>query len=142
MASLIIDESVTVRPVRPVEHGRRRNSAPRLNVDQEIETTVDLGIWLSGIESFWATGGSIADGRAGVDGSAQKDIEVINAAWQRCALLVARTLSQAVAAGALPVGAHSDLKKLHGVLKEALELTTSVHASHDSQLISARRMVL
>lgn len=143
MASLIIDESVTVRPVRPVEQGRRRNSAPRVNVDQEIETTVDLGIWLLGIESFLAGGGAIADGRAGgVDIQGPKDLEVINAALQRCTLLVARALSQAVAAGDLPVGAHSDLRKLHRALKAGLELTASVNASHGAHVIAARRMIL
>lgn len=134
---------MTVRPVRAIERGRRRNAAPRVNVDQEIETTIDLGIWLLGIESFLATSGATADGKAGgVDIPAHKDLEVINAALQRCSLLVARTLSQAVAAGDLPIGAHSDLKKLHAVLKDALEISSSVRVARDPHLVSARKIIL
>ena len=120
---MLIEDQVEVRSdSEPAEPMRSRGSSPF--VDASI--AVELGIWLSGIESFLASGhhsfAELRDGRQAADSS--KEFRLVHSALQRCSMLHSRLLSSAPTDLARLVRVEvSDLHGLAAVLRETMLLS-------------------
>lgn len=136
MAAVLTENPVQVRPGRnaPAPGSARRLTTPTLNVD---EIVTELGIWLSGIESFIAAGHhSFSEGRdSKLDAS--KEFRLVHSTLQRCAMLNARLLSanggsagfQAAITWEISVG---ELNEMSSVLRDAMRISESLINSHTS----------
>ncbi|MEP6788096.1 MAG: hypothetical protein ABJB40_06685, partial [Acidobacteriota bacterium] len=92
MASLLIEEDIEVSVVGESPNDVR---VPSLESAANIEDMAnELGIWLSGLESFLASGHhSFAESRdAKSTPDASKEFHLVHSALQRCSLLAARIL--------------------------------------------------
>lgn len=125
MASVALENQAEVRVnkmAKPVE-GRRAG-----NERDSDEAPIELGIWLSGIESFLAAGhhsfGEARDERAVPD--AAKEFRLVHAALRRCALLTARLLSELTSSAKTTVTkeiAFDELNELSAALRDATLLS-------------------
>lgn len=88
---MFLEEQVNVRVTNDASIKTRNRAMKPAATDEAIIT--ELGIWLSGLESFLATGHQsfAADGRAMPDAS--REFRLVHAAIQRCSMLTARIMS-------------------------------------------------
>lgn len=124
MAAVLTEEPVEIRLDKDKSGDGRRRNAPTPVVRMD-EIAGELGIWLSGIESFLAAGHhSFADSReARALPDSSKEFQLVHSTLQRCALLNARLLSggnEAVTALGIEIG---ELKNLSSVLRDAMLLS-------------------
>jgi hypothetical protein len=136
LQAVLIENQVEVRPDSDTSQkaDKRKSMRPAIN---EGEILTELGIWLSGLESFLASGHhSFVDSRdtkALPDSS--REFRLVHATLQRCAMLNARLLS----AIGLPVMAETsvtrkigagELNDLSLVLREATLLSEGLISSN------------
>lgn len=127
MDSLLIDQPLAVRARPAGREVGRKGRATHERPGFEIEVIIDLGVWLSGIESFLssrefrsAAGDSVLSLQAD-----DKAIELAHAALERCVLLTARILSRSVATGEpLPNELHG-LPDLYASLQECIQIAAA-----------------
>ncbi|MBV9216504.1 MAG: hypothetical protein JO053_10025 [Acidobacteria bacterium] len=87
MASIVLENEVDVLSVDPLEQNAARPQTPD-SFDAE-GTIEELGIWLSGLQSY------LHSPRSSKNGEAIKEFQVARSALQRCVLLNARLTSEA-----------------------------------------------
>lgn len=98
MDSLVLDEPATVRARPNGAGGRRKTRTDNERPDVDVEIVVDLGVWLSGIESF------LSSRELGIGSSDplfilkadERAVELVHSVLERCTLLTARYLSRSV----------------------------------------------
>lgn len=90
MAALLIEEEVEVRSAAARKSGGRASSVINSVADQ-TELRVELGIWLSGLESFLSSGHQSFAGAksAAIMPNTSKEFSLVNSALQRCSRLAA-----------------------------------------------------
>ncbi len=134
MAAVLIENPVDVR-VGDAARAPRDGARGQLLLS-EGEIAIELGIWLSGLESFLASGhhsfADSADARLSADSS--KEFRLVQVTVERCALLTSALLSpgtwinspQASAKGIV----HKDVAGLASALRDASVLGTSLIRSN------------
>ena len=89
---MLIEDQVAVRSDNDVSDDRRGDLLAPVIYQDEI--VVELGVWLSGLESFLVSGHhSFADVREKAAPDASKEFRLIHSALQRCSMLTGRLLS-------------------------------------------------
>ncbi len=90
---MFLEEQVDVRVTNDATVGVRKKRMTPGVTNEELVT--ELGIWLSGLESFFASGHqSFLDGRDGKAApDASREFRLVHSAIQRCSMLTARVLS-------------------------------------------------
>lgn len=88
---MFLQEQVSVRATTDASLGTRDRTMTAATTDEAIIT--DLGIWLSGLESFLATGHQSFAAEARVMPDASREFRLVHAAIQRCSMLTARLMS-------------------------------------------------
>lgn len=134
MAAIVTEDTVDVRPGGDKVSPDGPDGRGPLSTDvSEAEVAVELGIWLSGIESFLAAGHqSFSDTRVGgAGGDAAREFRLVQSTLQRCALLNTRLLTRNDAPTSLNWAApfQIDLRDLHdlgAVLRDALLLSDAL----------------
>ena len=91
MAAVFLEEQVSVRATSDASIRTRDRTMTPAATDEGI--IIELGIWLSGLESFLATGHQsfAAEGRVMPDAS--REFRLVHSAIQRCSMLTARLMS-------------------------------------------------
>lgn len=91
MAAVFLEEQVSVRATSDASIRTRDRTMTPAATDEGI--IIELGIWLSGLESFLATGHQsfAAEGRVIPDAS--REFRLVHSAIQRCSMLTARLMS-------------------------------------------------
>ena len=87
---MFLEEQVNVRATSDAPIKTRKQAMTPAATDESVVT--ELGIWLSGLESFLASGHQsfAGDGRGS---DASREFRLVHAAIQRCSLLTARLMS-------------------------------------------------
>lgn len=131
---MFIEDQVDVRSDNVATGDPVGRRAARVEFDREV--VVELGIWLSGIESFLASGHhSFADARDKALPDSTREFRLVHTTLQRCAMLNGRLLGAAVshAANETMVAGNiklADLASLQTVVREVLLLSDGLIRSN------------
>lgn len=126
MDSLLLDEPLAVRARPATREVSRKGRAVHEQPGVETEIIVDLGVWLSGIESFLSSkefriGSGHPVSRLHTD---DKAIELVHSVLERCVLLTARILSRRPAGKPVPNELY-DLSGLYASLQECMQVAAA-----------------
>lgn len=115
---MFVEDQVEVRPENDIDVAVRSSSVSPSANDSAI--AVELGIWLSGLESFLASGhhsfSDQRDGRHTVDST--KEFRLVHSALQRCSMLNSRLVSTSGRSQK-----YGDLRELSLVLRDTMLLS-------------------
>lgn len=105
---MFLEEQVNVRVSNDASIKTRDRAMTPTATDEAIIT--ELGIWLSGLESFLATGHQsfAAEGRVMPDAS--REFRLVHAAIQRCSMLTARVMSNQAGLASTQTNVTRDIK--------------------------------
>lgn len=120
MSAVFVEDQVEVRSDNETVDAMRSSVVAPLKNDGAL--ACELGIWLSGLDSFLASGHhSFASGRDGRQVSdSTKEFRLVHSALQRCTMLNARLLSATPVTGNItPV----EIRELASVLRETMLLS-------------------
>lgn len=93
---------------------------------------VELGVWLSGLESFFSSGHrSFLEGRDGSSVDASREFAILHSALERCSLMTSRILSSngGMASAEMPVSGDinfGEMSRLGSELRDAVLLSTAL----------------
>ena len=120
MASVLVEDILEVRSETDSPAAKRpRKGAASIDRD---ELLIELGVWLSGLESFLAAGHQPFGDAA--DRDASKEFRLVHSTLQRCSMLNARLLGCTDAAsGGVTL---TELRNLGSVLREATLLSEGI----------------
>jgi len=121
-------------------NGRAAHEQPGV----EIEIVVDLGVWLSGIESFLSSREFMVGPGDSVRSlqTDDKAIELVHSALERSTHLLARILSRSVATGEPLPNDLSGLSSLYASLQECIQITSACRYAQVNGRDAARNSVL
>jgi len=131
LAAVLTEDSVKTSSISV---GKTSGDKPRAAVIETSDVLVDLGIWLSGVESFLATGhisfGDVAEDKAP---NVAKEFRIVHSTLQRCAMLNALLLGKRNGEkGAITDEiSFNDLRDLSSVLRDACLLSEGMIHSNN-----------
>lgn len=127
LSAVFVEDQVEVHSDNDIAEMDSSRGGP--SADDIRSVQIELGIWLSGVESFLASGHhsflSQKDGRTAVDSS--KEFRLLNSVLQRCAMLTARVLTIANRGG---VKNTEPIRELASTIRDTLLLSEGLIGSN------------